>query len=50
MSLPETKLTIVRPDGPKESRSFLPGAYVIGRSPDCDIFIETPLISRTSGS
>jgi len=47
MSLPETKLTIIRPDGPTESRSFLPGAYVIGRSPDSDIFIETPLISRS---
>src|SRR5436190_16701297 len=46
MSLPETKLTIIRPDGPTESRSFLPGAYVIGRSPESDIHIETPLISR----
>jgi serine/threonine protein kinase len=47
MSLPETKLTIIRPDGPTESRTFLPGAYVIGRSPDSDIHIETPLISRS---
>src|SRR5436190_22131752 len=47
MSLPETKLTIIRPDGPTESRSFLPGAYVIGRSPESDIHIETPLISRS---
>jgi serine/threonine protein kinase len=47
MSLPETKVTIIRPDGPTESRSFLPGAYVIGRSPDSDIHIETPLISRS---
>src|SRR6187551_1288676 len=47
MSLPETKLTITRPDGPTETRAFLPGAYVIGRSPDSDIHIETPLISRS---
>jgi serine/threonine protein kinase len=47
MSLPETKLTIIRPDGPTESRSFLPGNYIIGRSPDSDIHIETPLISRS---
>jgi eukaryotic-like serine/threonine-protein kinase len=46
MSVPETKLTIVRPDGPTETRNFLPGAYVIGRSPESDIYIETPLISR----
>src|SRR6187551_2536997 len=47
MSLPETKLTIIRPDGPTEARTFLPGSYVIGRSPDSDIHIETPLISRS---
>ncbi len=47
MSLPETTLTIIRPDGPTETRNYLPGVYVIGRSPDCDIFIETPLISRS---
>jgi serine/threonine protein kinase len=46
MSLAETNLTILRPDGPTETRSFLPGTYVIGRSPDSDIYIETPLISR----
>jgi serine/threonine protein kinase len=47
MSLPETHLTIIRPDGPTETRKYLPGAYVIGRSPQSDIFIETPLISRS---
>jgi len=47
MSLPETNVTIVRPDGPTEVRSYLPGTYTIGRSPDCDIHIETPLISRS---
>ncbi len=47
MSFPETTLTITRPDGPTETRSFLPGIYVIGRSPDSDIHIATPLISRT---
>ena len=46
MSVPETRLTIIRPDGPTETRTFLPGAYVIGRSPESDIHIETPLISR----
>ncbi len=47
MSLPETKLTIIRPDAPTEIRSFLPGSYVIGRSPESDIHIETALISRS---
>lgn len=47
MSAVATTLTIQRPDGPTESRSFLPGAYIIGRSPESDIHIETPLISRS---
>jgi serine/threonine protein kinase len=47
MPLPETTLTIIRPDGPTETRAFLPGVYVIGRSPDSDIHVETPLISRS---
>jgi len=46
MSLPETQLTIIRPDGPTETRSCLPGSSVSGRSPDSDISTETPLISR----
>jgi len=46
MSLPETHLTIQRPDAATEVRSFLPGEYVIGRAPEADIRIETPLISR----
>ena len=47
MSLLETYLTIIRPDGPVETRTFLAGVYVIGRSPQSDIHIETPLISRS---
>lgn len=46
MSLPETHLTIRRKDAETEVRSFLPGAYVIGRGVEADIRIETPLISR----
>jgi serine/threonine protein kinase len=46
MSLPETLLTILRQDAETEVRSFLPGAYVIGRGAEADIRIETPLISR----
>ncbi len=47
MSIRETQLTIIREDGPTETRAYLPGSYVIGRSPDVDIHIPTPLISRS---
>jgi len=47
MSLPETRLTILRQDAVAETRTFLPGTYVIGRGAEADIRIETPLISRT---
>ncbi len=46
MSPPQAHLTILRKDAETEVRSFLPGAYVIGRGPEADIRIETPLISR----
>jgi serine/threonine protein kinase len=46
MSLPQAHLTILRKDADTEVRSFFPGAYVIGRGPEADIRIDTPLISR----
>jgi hypothetical protein len=46
MSLPATTLTILRQDADAETRSCLPGDYVIGRGVEADIRIETPLISR----
>lgn len=46
MSLPQAHLTILRKDANTEVRSFLPGDYVIGRGPEADIRIDTPLISR----
>ena len=46
MSLPQAHLTILRKDANTEVRSFFPGDYVIGRGPEADIRIDTPLISR----
>jgi serine/threonine protein kinase len=47
MNLPETKLTILRQGADAETRTCLPGDYVIGRGLEADIRIETPLISRS---
>ena len=46
MHTPQTEV-IVSHDGAELARVTLaPGAYIIGRSPDVDIFADTPLISR----
>jgi serine/threonine protein kinase len=46
MTLAATTLTILRKDADAETRTCLPGDYVIGRGVEADIRIETPLISR----
>ena len=46
MHVPQTEV-ILRHDGAELARVTLPpGEYVIGRSPEVEIFAETPLLSR----
>ncbi len=46
MNLSQVQLTITRDDAEPETRTVLPGIYVIGRGAEADIRIDTPLISR----